>query len=77
MGGYQETVSGLGLGAHPSANQGVRIVPGHSRPSIGAESPIRGDADCCCPPYRDGRAACYALGDGVLRRAVCAQTLAH
>jgi hypothetical protein len=35
----QEAVQGLGRGAHPSANQGVRVVPGHSLcPKVGALS---------------------------------------
>jgi hypothetical protein len=45
-------------------------VPDHSRPSETVESPVRGDEDCHHSPYRDGRAAHYALGDGVFCHAI-------
>jgi hypothetical protein len=36
----QESMCGLGGGDHPSANQGVRVVPDHSQHPNGAEPPI-------------------------------------
>jgi hypothetical protein len=48
-------------------------VPGHSWPFPGAGTPIRGDAECCHPPYRDGYAPCRASGRGVLHHVVHAR----
>jgi hypothetical protein len=70
-------VSGTGLRAYPPRNQGIRVVPIHSRSSEGEGLTVRGNADCCHPPYRDGRVAHRVLGSYVFRCTVCAQALTH
>jgi hypothetical protein len=61
---------GLGAGAHPPTNQRVQVVPRHSQPCDGMESPIIGDADCHRPSCRDGWAAHCAMGGSVFYRAI-------
>jgi hypothetical protein len=68
---------GMGLGAYPSANPRFRVVSSHSQSSEGERSPVRGNADCCHSPNRDGRAVCHAPGGSAFHRGVCARALTH
>jgi hypothetical protein len=77
VGGCRGVVPGLGPGAPSPSNQGVLAMPGHSLPSDGVMSSVRGDANCRRPSCRDGWAAHWAPGSGVVMMGTNGVTMLH